>query len=200
MPSAPHPTLPSRPFRHPPLHLWFILACAAALPAPPALAQDAGVPPTPSVYLQGSWARWNTDALTLGATLPWHAWRRPFLGGELRGHWDVYLSRWSFDGPGYGSLTLAGITPTLRLYPDAGRSAWFWEAGIGATLADRRYRAGTREFSTRFNFASHLGLGIHLGDQGRHELQLRLQHVSNAGIKHPNPGANFVQLRYALHF
>lgn len=174
-----------------------ILACAAALPA---LAQDAGVPHTPSVYLQGSRAGSATDALTLGATLPWPAWRRPLWGGELRGHWDVYLSRWSFNGPGYDSLTLAGITPTLRLYPHAGRSAWFWEAGIGATLADRRYRAGTREFSTRFNFASHLGLGIHLGDQGRHELQLRVQHVSNAGIKHPNPGANFVQLRYAAHF
>jgi lipid A 3-O-deacylase len=29
------------------------------------------------------------------------------------------------------------------------------------------------------------------------DLSLRLQHVSNAGIKEPNPGENFVQLRYA---
>ena len=34
----------------------------------------------------------------------------------------------------------------------------------------------------------------------RHELALRLQHFSNAGIKHPNPGENFVQLRYAQGF
>jgi lipid A 3-O-deacylase len=41
---------------------------------------------------------------------------------------------------------------------------------------------------------------VELGQQRQHELQLRLEHVSNAGIKEPNPGANFVQLRYALHF
>ena len=182
----------------------FILASAAALlAAPPALAQDAGadMAHAPSVYLQGNWARHGTDALILGATLPWRAWRKPFLGGELRGHWDVYVSRWSFDGiAGHDGLTLLGVTPTLRLRPDEGRSAWFWEAGIGATMADRRYRTAEREFSTRFNFASHLGLGISLGEQRRHELLVRVQHVSNAGIKHPNPGANFVQLRYALHF
>lgn len=45
-----------------------------------------------------------------------------------------------------------------------------------------------------------LGLGVSLGAQRRHELLLRLQHVSNAGLKQPNPGLNFLQLRYALHF
>jgi hypothetical protein len=29
---------------------------------------------------------------------------------------------------------------------------------------------------------------------------LRLSHVSNAGIKEPNPGENFLQLRYARSF
>lgn len=29
---------------------------------------------------------------------------------------------------------------------------------------------------------------------------LRLQHFSNASIRHPNPGENFVQLRYARRF
>jgi hypothetical protein len=28
------------------------------------------------------------------------------------------------------------------------------------------------------------------------ELVLRVEHFSNAGIKHPNPGENYVQLRY----
>lgn len=45
-----------------------------------------------------------------------------------------------------------------------------------------------------------LGLGVSLGAQRQHELLLRLQHVSNAGLKQPNPGLNFLQLRYALHF
>ena len=100
-----------------------------------------------------------------------------------------------------GKVLVLGVTPTLRLRPDGGSSAWFWEAGIGATLADQRYHpAGQEEFSTRFNFASHLGIGINFGARRQHELLLRLQHVSNAGIKKPNPGVEFLQLRYAWHF
>ena len=58
----------------------------------------------------------------------------------------------------------------------------------------------SKTFSTRFNFASHLGVGVRLGAQQQHEWLLRVQHVSNAGLKKPNPGENFLQLRYALHF
>lgn len=155
----------------------------------------------PSLYLQGGWARQGTDAFTVGATLPWGSWSKPLWGGELCGHWDLYLSRWSFDGvAGYNSSLVLGVTPTLRLRPDQGRSAWFFEAGIGATLANHRYRVVQRSFSTQFNFAPHLGLGINLGARRQHELLLGVQHVSNAGIKEPNPGLNFVFLRYALHF
>lgn len=172
-----------------------LLLCAA-----PALAQQTGL--KPSVYLQASWARHDTQTLTLGTTLPWRDWHGQLWGGELRGYWDIYLSRWSFDSPdgGRDSSTLLGVTPTLRLWPNPGHSPWFWEAGIGATLASQRYHTPQREFSTRFNFASHLGLGLQLGEQGQHEVLLRLQHVSNAGLKEPNPGENFLQLRYALHY
>ena len=196
------PTTPSLPQRRRSARLLPLLAASAGLLAgTPAMAQE-DLSKAPSVYLQGEWAEYNTDALTVGATLPWRNWSMPLWGGELRGHWDIYLSRWSFDGMGGHNHSLVlGVTPTLRLRPHGGRSAWFWEAGIGATLASHRYRPmGQEAFSTRFNFASHLGLGVNLGAQRQHELLLRLQHVSNAGIKEPNPGLNFVQLRYALHF
>ena len=164
------------------------------------LAQEAS--PAPSLYVQANWAKRGTDAYTWGATLPWREWSQPLGDGELHGHWDIYLSRWHFDGaPGSSHrLTLLGVTPTLRLRPDSGHSAWFLEAGIGGTLASRRYYTVHKKFSTRFNFASHVGVGIYLGAQQQHELLLRVQHVSNASIKHPNPGENFFQLRYALHF
>ena len=38
------------------------------------------------------------------------------------------------------------------------------------------------------------------GARGEHEVSLRLQHFSNAGIKHPNPGETFVRLRYVRRF
>jgi len=156
----------------------------------------------PSAYLQAGRAEHNTDTMTLGLTRPWRGWSMALWGGQLRGHWDMYLSRWSFHRAGpHGNSLVLGLTPTLRLRPRGGHSPWFWEAGIGATLANHRFRpAGHEAFSTRFNFASHLGLGVNLGARREHELLLRLQHVSNSGIKEPNPGLNFLQLRYARHF
>lgn len=173
-----------------------------ALAALPGAAQAQSAQASPSLYIQGSQARSDTDALTIGATLPWKGWQRPLWGGQLTGYWDLYASRWSYDGLAgqREHLSLIGLTPTLRLRMDEGRSAWFWEGGIGLTVADKRYEIPNRTFSTRANFASHLGLGVSLGEQRQHDLVLRVQHVSNAGIKKPNPGENFVQLRYGYHF
>jgi hypothetical protein len=42
-----------------------------------------------------------------------------------------------------------------------------------------------------------MAVGRMFGAERQHELVLRLEHFSNAGIDHPNPGENFVQLRYA---
>ena len=94
----------------------------------------------------------------------------------------------------------AGHPLTLRLWPGGLGAAWFVEGGIGAVLANRRYSTPSKTFSTRWNFASHLGVGVRLGAQQQHEWLLRVQHVSNASLKKPNPGENFLQLRYALHF
>jgi hypothetical protein len=65
---------------------------------------------------------------------------------------------------------------------------------------DRLYRTDHKEFSTRFNFYDTIGIGRSFGDHRQHEVSLRWAHVSNAGIKEPNPGENFIQLRYARQF
>ncbi|AVS72674.1 acyloxyacyl hydrolase [Paracidovorax cattleyae] len=177
---------------------FFILAAAAATGVQ---AQAAGAE-SPSVYVQGGWAEHQTDSATIGITLPWTSWRSELWGSEVRGYWDIYASRWSYDSVdgGSGHTTLAGITPTFRLRPGNGRSPWFLEGGVGITYMDKRYHTPHKEFSTRYNFATHLGLGYSLGAQHQHEVAIRVQHLSNAGIKSPNPGENFVQLRYAYHF
>jgi len=172
-----------------------LLLCACTLSA--ALAQK--IPHSPTLYVQAGWGERSTNSLTIGGTLPWNGWKYALWSSELRGHWDMHLSRWSFRAvPGRSSsLILLGITPTLRLYPNGGHSAWFWEAGVGLTTTNHRYVTQHKEFSARFNFASHLGIGIHLGEHRRHEFLLRVQHLSNANIKRPNPGEDFIQLRYA---
>lgn len=93
--------------------------------------------------------------------------------------------------------TQVGITPVVRLFPSGGAHAWFVEAGIGGNLLMPLYRTRARQFSTVFNFGDHFGLGRVLGYDGNSEIALRIEHFSNASIQKPNPGQNFVQLRYA---
>jgi hypothetical protein len=38
------------------------------------------------------------------------------------------------------------------------------------------------------------------GDKDQFDLGLRLQHLSNAGIEHPNPGVNFVIMRLGYRY
>jgi lipid A 3-O-deacylase len=46
----------------------------------------------------------------------------------------------------------------------------------------------------------HIGLGCRFGGKRSYEVGYRFQHMSNAGIKRPNAGMNFHQLRVQYHF
>ncbi len=179
-----------------------LLARTAAL-AGTLLAAGAHAQPveTPSVYLQAGWAGHHSQSLTLGTTRPWASWQRPMGAGVLTGHWNLYASQWRSDSAnGRERTTVIGLIPTLRLHPGGGRARWFVEAGLGLALFDRLYRTGEDRFGSRVNFDTHIGFGGRWGAQGQHEWLLQLQHVSNGGFKKPNPGENFLQLRYGRHF
>jgi hypothetical protein len=62
------------------------------------------------------------------------------------------------------------------------------------------YHTDGKRFSTAFNFGDHVGIGREFGSEHRQELALRVEHFSNAGIDHPNPGENFVQVRWVVRF
>lgn len=177
-----------------------LLAGAAVLPT--ARAQSILPQASPSMYLQYAVAEHSAESGTIGVTLPWRDWQRTLWGGQLTGYWDLWAGRWSapLQGSHRGTWVI-GVNPTLRWRGDGGQSPWFAEAGVGLSWAlNRRYVTDDKQFPTRYNFATHLGLGYMFGDRRQHELVLRLEHHSNAGIKKPNPGENFLQLRYARHF
>ena len=156
-----------------------------------------------SMYLQGGVGEKEAYAATVGVTIPWApSWSWGLGGGVVRGQWDAYVSNWSSQ-PDMGSrrnTVVLGIGPSLRWRGDTGQSPWFVEVGTGVNYANRYYRSGSDTFSTRYNFATHLGVGRNFGAQREHEISLRIQHSSNAGIKDPNPGENFLLLRYARAF
>lgn len=174
----------------------FVAASAIALPIC-VLAADL----RPAGYfIQGGLAERATYSVTAGLVWPW-SWRREFGRTELTGLTEAFVSHWNARGlSGRQSFTQVGVLPLLRMRFDGGRSDWFIEGGIGVSLMDRRYRSDARQFSTTGNFVDVLGVGRSFGADRRRELGLRIAHVSNGNVKKPNPGEDFLQLRYAVMF
>ena len=142
----------------------------------------------------------STRMFVAGLRYDW-GWRRPLGNGVLTGYWEGSFGRWNSDLPNGTNasawVTQLGVTPVLRWNASRAPDAWFVEGGIGANVLLPVYRSSDKQFSTAFNFGDHIAAGRALDAEGRHELSLRVQHFSNGGIKHPNPGENFLQLRYS---
>ncbi len=184
-------------------HRTPLLSLAATLLLACAGAAHADATATTGIYAQysRSGSDSKTNGYTIGVTKPID-WQRPLWGGQLGMYWDLYATKLDSDGfRGQDNHTwLFGLKPVFRLRFDEGRSPWFAEAGIGLSYTDVLYRSNAKAFSTRFNFGDHVGLGYTFGAQREHEVTLRFEHYSNGSIKKPNPGENYVQLRYAHAF
>lgn len=179
-----------------------VLSLAALLCTSMASAQTAPATHTSTAYIQAGSGDDSSYALVVGATMPWKNWSWNLGNGTVRGHWDGWVGGWSGEDLRKDRFTAAviGIGPSLRWRGDQGNSPWFVEAGTGLTFASKHFYSSNQRMGTRWNFASHIGVGMNFGAAQQHELSLRLQHASNAGAKQPNPGINFVLLRYAHAF
>jgi hypothetical protein len=139
------------------------------------------------IGLQWNWAkRW-----AIGAN--WH----------IGGYWDVTFGYWSNESPGRtnSSITDFGVTPVFRLQQTSpGAIAPYVEGAIGFHLLSHTSVSDQRRFSTAFQFGDHVGFGIRFGQKRAFDLGYRYQHLSNAGIKRPNQGIDFHQVRLQYHF
>lgn len=160
---------------------------------------------SPGVYFEGGstiQGGADADAWAAGAVLPWSPSGDYKVDGRSFA-WDIYASQWrapQASGVTRRDYAQIGVIATWRYRFNAGRSPWFADAGIGGTVMNHVYRPSERPFATSFQFTEVLGLGRSFGERGEHEVSVRLQHFSNAGIKKPNPGANFVRVRYLYRF
>lgn len=145
----------------------------------------------------------DVQTIVIGAARDW-TWSLPLGDGVLTGYWEASFGRWNskLDDRQHASawVTQIGLTPVLRWQPSSSSEEWFFEAGVGANVLLPVFRSRDKRFSTAFNFGDHIALGSRFGSAGEHEIALRLQHFSNAGIRHPNPGENFLQLRYSWRY
>ena len=163
---------------------------------------SAAEPTGPSVYAEGGQTVQqgsDTRMVSIGLRLPI---QRTFWDGRITAAWDLYLSDWRAGvGPGDRSqFTQLGLVPMFRHRFDAGQSPWFVEVGVGISYLSKPYQTTNKSFSTQWNFSDHLGVGRSFGADRRQELGLYVKHVSNAGVRSPNPGETFVVLRYAYAF
>ncbi|MDM0075309.1 acyloxyacyl hydrolase [Variovorax sp. J2P1-59] len=159
---------------------------------------------TRGVYLEAGQAphsEGNTDSMSIGLVVPWGRWASE-PPGALSFYWDFFASAWRAPEPGGDKRNYAqvGVIANWRWRFSQGESPWFVDAGIGGTVMDSLYRTTSREFSTAFQFTEQVSVGRNFGSQREHEVSLRFQHVSNGGIKEPNPGENFWRVRYLYRF
>lgn len=154
------------------------------------------------VFIQAGVAN-GVNTIVVGAAKDW-TWQRALGDGTLTGYWEASIGRWysKVDDQERGStwVTQIGLTPVFRWGPHPSPTGWFMEAGVGANVLLPVFRSRDKQFSTAFNFGDHVAVGKRFGANGEHEFALRLQHFSNAGIRRPNPGENFLQLRYAWRY
>jgi lipid A 3-O-deacylase len=141
--------------------------------------------------------------LRVGVQSNWEG-RRWFEGNgrHLAGYWDLTLAR--SRGTAFNDvagarqfITDVGLTPVLRYAADDGRG-WYAEGGIGVHLLSHVYNNDGKRLSTAFQFGDHVGAGYVFTNGW--DLGLKLQHFSNAGIKEPNSGVNYVLLKLAMPF
>lgn len=130
--------------------------------------------------------------------------RQPAKNGwSWRHFWEANLSYWYLykNRDGVDGLYELGLTPTLRAERDR---PWDWgrpylEGGFGAHLLSKVH-IGTRDLGSAFQFGTHVGFGIRFGHAEQWDMAWRFEHLSNGGLKQPNPGINFSMIRFGYHW
>ena len=121
----------------------------------------------------------------------------------VAGFWEASLGSWRGHSAKGNNQTITdiGITPVFRLQQkNPGGFAPYAEAAIGFHLITPAFINADRKFGSAFQFGDHIGLGARFGGRQQFDLGYRFQHLSNGGIKKPNQGINFSQIRFAYHF
>ncbi len=174
------------------------LSCLFALGAP-----SAALAQSHNYSLAISAADGQKDVRKIG--LIWAATRaQPLWQGQnwqLQLRHEAELAAWHVRDA--RNIIELGYSPVFRLqrpWAGKGQRSFYMEGGIGVRGISHTRTSAERTMSTAFQFSDMAGIGWQWGAQNQHNLGLRVQHLSNAGIKRPNPGINFGQVYYSRAF
>lgn len=163
-------------------------------------AQQVGLEVGPSVEIDSSYYK-NAEFLRLNYnhTLGDELELAPGLAIQPR--WEVSLSHVTMDGElleaGAGYWEVAARL--LVDVPLVQSRRVFFQAGTGPAYLNTD-KLGPKRLGSRLNFRTHFGLGFRLGPRRRYDIILAFSHISNAGIRHHNPGENFGTVKVDASF
>ncbi|HZW24160.1 MAG TPA: acyloxyacyl hydrolase [Gallionella sp.] len=145
----------------------------------------------------------SADMARIGAGWDWD--KQWFTDGDwlVTGSWEAAVGTWRGNSVAGNNQTITdiGITPVFRLQQKSMSGfAPYAEAAIGFHMITPTFIYANRRFGSAFQFGDHLGVGARFGAHQEFDLAYRYQHLSNGGIKQPNQGINFNQVRFAYHF
>lgn len=157
-------------------------------------------PPIPAVQI-GYGIDTSHDVQKVEAAFLWDsgfAWGNP-QGWLIDLQWEVNVARWhSTSSNNPRNPWELGFSPVARLAWK--RYSWvpFLELSVGVRLMSETRSSDDHVYATAFQFSEYAGLGVAFGKEQQLAVGYRYQHISNAGIKEPNPGTGFstVYVRY----
>ncbi|MGI4813321.1 MAG: acyloxyacyl hydrolase [Janthinobacterium lividum] len=114
---------------------------------------------------------------------------------------EAHVAYWHpTSGPNPNNVVEFGLGPVLRFERASGDIRPYVEWGEGLRLLSHARINDNYTMSTAFQFSDMVGVGVKFGDRAQYQVGFRFQHMSNASIKHPNPGVNFEQLLLQYNF
>ncbi|MBQ4836683.1 acyloxyacyl hydrolase [Pseudoalteromonas luteoviolacea] len=78
-------------------------------------------------------------------------------------------------------------------------AAIFAELGIGVAYVKNKVFVG-KNIGSHLQFEDRIGVAMKFGEKNKDIIALRYLHYSNAGIKRPNPGLDFISLSFTRLF
>lgn len=120
---------------------------------------------------------------------------------HLHLYFESSVNFWQYGAGNQTDTNLVlSLSPVIQ-YPVTEVASYplYIEFGIGvALLSDTRF-AG-KDVGSHYQFEDRLGLVTRFGIDHKNQLALRYFHYSNAGLKKPNPGLDFISLSYLRRF
>jgi hypothetical protein len=172
-----------------------LLAAAAAIV--PVLSFAA--PPDQANFVYGQYGQWDSARqAVIGVQSPWPI---HYEGDNWTTYWQGELGEWwtKKDGEHYTSSTEIALGPVARYFLNE-RHSLYAEGVANIGFIGPRYWRDSEQEGTAFDFGGAMAFGYRFGPSFGSEISLRAEHFSNGGLRDPNPGRNFFQIRYAFSF